>query len=133
MKHLKKYNESYNQKEFLEHIKMCFIEFSDEDKYQIEFEFTEDDEEYKYDISVSLYTGFVHPSECEEYGKIDYYLKMSSELKEFYLDIDVAIKRILDEYIDIDYQISRDFVEHHKSDKGKEYIGIDFYKKENKV
>jgi hypothetical protein len=112
---------------------MCFIEFSDEDKYQIEFEFTEDDEEYKYDISVSLYTGFVHPSECEEYGKIDYYLKMSSELKEFYLDIDVAIKRILDEYIDIDYQISRDFVEHHKSDKGKEYIGIDFYKKENKV
>jgi hypothetical protein len=56
---------------------------------------------------------------------------MSSELKSFYLDIDVAIKRVLDEYIDFDYQISRDFVGNSVNvDVGKEYIIIDFYKKD---
>ena len=43
MKHLRKYNESLdNFDDIVKYIKLCFVEFSDEDKYDVEYELNED-------------------------------------------------------------------------------------------
>jgi hypothetical protein len=127
MKHLRKYTESLTKRsfeDFVKYVESCFIEFSDEEKYDVEIEHNEAINE----LEILLFTGYTN-EKVED--KIDFFLNISNELNEFYLDINVAIKRILDEYPEFDIQpIVRNFVEgwgHQNA--GKEYISIVFKKK----
>ncbi len=121
MKHLRKYNESLdNFDDIVKYIKLCFVEFSDEGKYDVEYELNEDT------IEVLLFTGYTNDVIEDD---INHFLKISKKLHEFYLDIEVAIKRVLDEYPDLSYVIGREFVDYDKNN-GKEYIDISFYHKD---
>lgn len=121
MKHLRKYNESLdNFDDIVKYIKLCFVEFSDEGKYDVEYELNEDT------IEVLLFTGYTNDVIQDD---INHFLNISKKLHEFYLDIEVAIKRVLDEYPDLSYVIGREFVDYDKNN-GKEYIDISFYHKD---
>ena len=89
MKHLRKFKESHED-EVLDWIKECFLEFSDEEKYDVEF----DDDEY----IVYLFTGGFN---LLKYGKwkrfndkqnIEYFVEYHQSLLNFYSELDTSIK-----------------------------------------
>ena len=129
MRHLRKFNES-KENEVIDWIKECFLEFSDEEKYDVEF----DDDEY----IVYLFTGGFN---LLKYGKwkrfnvdkqnVEYFVEYHQSLLNFYSELDTSIKRVLDKFENMEYDIDLEYVtvEGDMNDIDKEYVTIQFYDK----
>jgi len=141
LKHIKKYNESVdNINDKIDYIKLCFTEFIDDANFEVEIEYNQG--EYYDDKKIngdSLALGINLPilpfksnkkltgiSISAFEGSIEDYLKYSKSLYDFYLDIEVAIKRILDKYSDIEYVISKEPFEEQVDGKLLSYIWVEF-------
>lgn len=141
MKHIKKYNESavtINDK--IDYIKLCFSDFIDDDNFEVEIEHNQgeyyDDKKINddslalginlpilpFEINKKLTGESIKPFE----GKIDEFLKQSKLLYDFYLDIDVSIKRVLDKYPDIDYSITKEPYDQVHNGEVLSYIWVEF-------
>lgn len=119
MKHLRKFNES-NEDELLDWMKECFLEFSDEEKYDVEF----DDDEY----IVYLFTGGFNLSKDfdRSHGKtIEDFIEYHKSLLNFHSELDTSIKRVLDKFENMKYEIDLEYL--NDVDDNKEYVIIQFY------
>lgn len=119
MKHLRKFNESNEVDEVLDWMKECFLEFSDEEKYDVEFE--KDDDEY----FVYVFTdGFNLSKDFEKsHGKkIEDFIEYHKSLLNFHSELDTSIKRVLDKFENMKYEIDLEYMNDYK-----EYVIIHFY------
>ena len=131
MKHLRKFNES-KENEVIDWIKECFLEFSDEEKYDVEFE----DNEY----IVYLFTGGFNLSKEKPRSifnvdkhkqNVEYFVEYHQSLLNFYSELDTSIKRVLDKFENMKYDIDLEYVtKGNMNDIDKEYVTIQFYDEE---
>lgn len=98
---LKKFNENFEDSEddILDYIKHCFVEFLDKPNTNVEIDGVYQD----LLIEVSTYIEEFVPK--PEITKIEELLEYSNKVNEFYKDIETAIKRVLDEYPKMSYNI----------------------------
>lgn len=91
MKHLKKFNESLeNKQEIIDYIKLCFIEFYDRPGNIVE------DEEYNDGESITFQLAIDEPDLLgKDYDKnINNFVKNSQEIVEFYLEIENCLEKV---------------------------------------
>jgi hypothetical protein len=105
MKYIRLYNESKASilEELIDYTIGCFSEFSDDDKFQTEFDLEFDD---RFMIMINI------PNLNEPYkGKdISEFINWSASLNSLFLDIHVAINRVKDKYKDIEVNIRIYFI-----------------------
>lgn len=130
MNHLKSYNESFDDiNDKISFIKECFIDFIDDEKFDVEIEHNGE--------SLAIAINIPHlPFEVnkkltgenlkEFKGSIEDFLSFSKSLYDLYLDIEVSIKRILDKYPDINYEIIKEPYDQLHEGKILSYIWIEF-------
>jgi hypothetical protein len=99
MKHLKRYNESIDDnlyEETFSYAKECFLDFYDNDEYDVY------DEKLDNGFEIMPYfpnfNGYIVNGLRQ--GDISCFVNWSNKLREYYLDIEVAIKRFKDKYGD---------------------------------
>lgn len=126
MKYVKKFNEDNSSFEFdEEYIKECFIEFFDDpDKYDV---YAEGDTTTYY-IEHGL--GINCPDlEIEERYNIEDFIKISKEVTDFYVEVNVCIEKVKIKYPDVDVVIFQD--NHEKGQgslTGTRFIWVKFRK-----
>ncbi len=135
MKYLKKYNESVDNSEVSDYIKLVFSDFIDDGS---EFEFDEGVSDAKFgsglpfaECSININLPTIHKSnkKMDGYsigvasGSIEYFLKNTNEILEIYKDVETCINRIKDKYPDIRYKIDKESDEIYR-DKILSYITI---------
>jgi hypothetical protein len=121
MKYLRKFNESnINLEDIISYIRECFSEFYDNEFYDVVDEYYDD----RYAILINT------PPSIDLYQEKDIkeFIDWSTELNEFFLDIQVAINRFKDKYPEINVTVEEDsYMEEKKTIK---YIRIYFIKYE---
>jgi len=89
MKHLKKYNESLDNKdEMIEYIKLCFVEFYDKGEDVV---FTE---EFNDGESVTFEMAIDEPKLGNDYNNINTFIKHGQEVTEFYEEVENCIEKV---------------------------------------
>jgi hypothetical protein len=106
MKHLRKYNESESQlDDLLSWVRVCFSDFYDRDEVEEDFDFWQT-------VTIRLEDRFAImidiPITTTEKKEIDDFINWSTELNEFFLDIQVAINRVKDKYPNIVVKLKED-------------------------
>ena len=94
MKHLRKFNESLeNKDEMIEYIKLCFIEFYDKGDDVV---FTE---EFNDGESISFEMAIDEPEITSDYSSdINVFVKNSEEIAEFYKEIENCLEKVAIRY-----------------------------------
>lgn len=95
MKHLKKFNENLeNKQEIIDYIKLCFVEFYDNDSEIFDEEFN-DGESITFEVVID-------EPELGDYGKdFSEFIKHSQKVAEFYLEVENCIEKVKIRYNDI--------------------------------
>jgi hypothetical protein len=125
MKHLRKYNESESQlDDLLSWVRICFSDFYDKDEYEVEEGLDFDD---RFAIMINM------PNIESPYLKKDIkvFTDWSTELNDFFLDIQVAINRVKDRYPGVGVALEEDSFQKKLDDskvKTIKYIRIYFKK-----
>jgi hypothetical protein len=108
MKHLNKYNESVDNDEISDYIKLVFADFIDDGS---DFEYSGGKECYvNFDLNTlhklnKKLTGF---SIGTAHGKVSDFIKNTEKNLEIYKEIETCINRIQDKYSDIRYDLAKE-------------------------
>lgn len=132
MNHLKSYNESFSDiNDKISFIKECFIDFIDDEKFDVEIEHSVKGESLAIAINIPHLPFEINKkltgTNLKEFkGSIEDFLSFSKSLYDVYLDIEVSLKRILDKYPDINYEIIKAPYDQLYGGKVLSYIHIEF-------
>ena len=128
MKHLKRFYENVNDELDIEYIKHCFADLSDDPKCDVEYETHEDYQRdypgYYVEEYVSLNIDVPKLSKVGESIKFEKMIENSERVVFVVKSIDVAIKRLKDEYPSYDIKI--DYEEYE--DRPNNYLNINITK-----
>jgi len=92
MKHLRKFNESLDDKdEMIEYIKLCFIEFYDKGDDVVFTEEFNDGESVTFEMTID-------EPEIGEFDKIGEFVRHSEEVAEFYREVENCLEKVAIRY-----------------------------------